>query len=149
MSIAGAMNEVATVKEVVSEAERNAAAEHTEREKQEARVAEVRQELQALMEKHESLERDSKTRESELASALESAKAAKAEAQKALQEIEAVKKIAAGKAFFMQSKHVKVNYLLLTQIRSSPRAFADLPHSVSDAAAFYRAEEGSSTEKVF
>ena len=77
-------------------------------------MAEVQQELQALMEKHEGLERDSKTRESELASALENAKAAKAEAHKALQEIEALKKIAMGKAFFMQSKHVNVNYLLLT-----------------------------------
>ena len=52
--IAGATNEVATLKEVVSEVERNAATECTEREKQEARVAEVRQELQALVEKHES-----------------------------------------------------------------------------------------------
>lgn len=60
-----------------------------------------------------------------------------------------MKRIAAGKAFFMQSKHVKVNYLLLTRIRSSLGAFTDLPHSVSDAAAFYRAEEGSSTKKVF
>ena len=101
------------------------------------------------MEKHEGLERDSKTRESELASALESANAAKAEAQKALQEIEAIKKIAAGKAFSMQSKHVKVNYLLLTRIRSSPGAFADLPRSVSDAAKFYQAKKGSSTEKLF
>ncbi|XBH98569.1 hypothetical protein VPH35_128058 [Triticum aestivum] len=123
--------------------------ERTEREKQEARVAEVRQELDALVKKHESLDLDSKTRESELASALESAKSTKVEAQKALQEIEAMKKIVAGKAFFMQSKHVKVNYVLLTRIRSSPGAFADLPCSVSDAAAFYRAEEGSSTEKVF
>ena len=49
----------------------------------------------------------------------------------------------------MQSKHIKVNYLLLTRIRSSPGASADLPRSVSDAATFYRAEEGSSTEKVF
>ena len=92
------------------------------------------------MKKHESLELDSKTRESELAAVIEDAKSAKAEAQKALQEVEAIKKIAAGKAFFMQSKHVKVNYLLLTQIRSSPGAFADLPRSVSDATAFYRAE---------
>ena len=60
-----------------------------------------------------------------------------------------MKKIAAGKAFFMQSKHVNVNYLLLTRIRSSLGAFADLPRSVSEAAAFYQAEEGSSTEKVF
>ena len=149
MGIPGATNEVATLKEAVFAAERNAAVERAKREKQEARVPEVWQELQALVEKHESLERDLKTRESKVASALESAKAAKAEAQKALQEIEAIKKIAAGKAFFMQSKHVKVNYLLLTRIRSSPGAFADLPRNVSDAAAFYRAEEGSSTEKVF
>ena len=85
---------MATLKEAVAAAERNAAAERTKREKQEARVAEVQQELQGLVKKHESLERDSKTRESELATALESAKAAKAEAQKALQEIEAMKKIA-------------------------------------------------------
>ena len=149
MGTAGAMNEVAALKGAVSTAEHNAAEERMEREKQEAQVAVVRQELQALMEKHESLERDSKTRESELASALESAKAAKADAHKALQEVEDVKKIAAGKAFFMQSKHVNVNYLTLTRIRSSPGAFADLPRSVSDAAVFYHGEEGSSTEKVF
>ena len=68
------------------------------------------------MTKHEALELDLKTRESELAAARESAKSAKAEAQKALQEIDAMKKIAAGKAFYMQSKHVKVNYRLLTRI---------------------------------
>ena len=73
----------------------------------------------------------------------------KAEAKKALQEIDAMKKIAAGKAFYMQSKHVKVNYLLLTRVRSSPGAFADLPRSVPDAAKYYLAKEGSSTEKLF
>ena len=114
MNVTGATTEVATLKEALSKAEDNASMECTEREKQEARVAEVRQELQALVEKHESLERDSKTQESELALALESAKNVKAEAQKALQEIEAMKKIAAGKEFFMQSKNIKVNYLLLT-----------------------------------
>ena len=71
------------------------------------------------MTKHEALELDLKTRESELAAALENAKSAKAEAQKALQEIDAMKKIAAGKAFNMQSKQVKVKYLLLTRVRSS------------------------------
>ena len=49
----------------------------------------------------------------------------------------------------MQSRHLKVNYLLLTRIRSSPGAFADLPRSVSDAAKFHQAEEGSSTENLF
>ena len=149
MAIVGATSEVATLKQALLEAEKTAATERTEREKYEAEVGKVRQELQALMEKHESLERDSKTKVSELAVAIENAKSAKAESQKTLQELDEVNKIAAGKAFFMQSKHVKVNYLLLTRIRSSPGAFADLPRSVSDAAAFYRAEEGSSTEKVF
>ena len=74
---------------------------------------------------------------------------ARAEAQGALQEIQEAKKIAAGKAFIMQSKYVKKRYLLLTRIWSSPGAFADLPRSVSDAVEFFRAEEGSSTEKLF
>ena len=78
MNVTGATTEVATLKEALSKAEDSAAMERTGREKQEARVAEVRQELDALMKKHESLELDSKTRESELASALESAKSAKA-----------------------------------------------------------------------
>ena len=145
----GATTEVATLKQALTKAEDTAAKERTEREKHEARVGEVQQELQALVTKHEALELDLKTRESELAAALESAKSAKAEAQKALQEIDAMKKIAAGKAFYMQSKHVKVNYLLLTRIRSSPGAFADLPRSMSDATQFYQAEEGSSMEKLF
>ena len=42
---AGATNEVATLKEAVSKAKKSAAAERAEREKQEARLAEVRQEL--------------------------------------------------------------------------------------------------------
>ena len=46
--------------------------------------------------------------------AIENAKSAKAESQKTLQELDEVKKIAAGKAFFMQRKHINVSYLLLT-----------------------------------
>ena len=83
-AIVGAMSEVATLKQELVEAEKRAAMERTEREKYEAEVGKVRQELQALMEKHESLERDSKTQASELAAALESMKNAKAEAQRAL-----------------------------------------------------------------
>ena len=70
--IAGATNEVATLKEVVSKAESNAATECTEREKLGAQVGEVQQELQALMRKHERLELESETRASELAQGLES-----------------------------------------------------------------------------
>ena len=44
------------------------------------------------MKKHESLELESKTQASELATALETAKSAKAKAQKALQELEEVKR---------------------------------------------------------
>ena len=122
MNLPGAMAEVATLKKALSEAEDKAAKERIEREKQEAQVGEVQQELEALTKKHESLELDSKTRESELAKVLENARSTKAEAHKALQEIDAVKKIAAGKAYIMESKHVKETFLLLTRVRSSPGA---------------------------
>ena len=140
---------MASLKKALAEAEDKAAKERVDREKQEARVNEVQQELQDFVQKYESLERDSKTQESELAKALQSVQDAKAEAQKALQEIQAPKKIAAGKAFIMQSKHVKETFLLLTRIWSSPGAFADLPRRISNAAEFYLAEEGSSSEKLF
>ena len=79
MAIVGATSEVATLKQALLEAEKRAATERTEREKYEAEVGKVRQELHALMEKHESLERDSRTQASELAAAIENAKSAKAE----------------------------------------------------------------------
>ena len=114
MAIVGATSEVATLKQALLEAKKRAATERSEREKYEAQVGKVRQELQVLMKKHESLELNSKTRVSELAVSIENAKFAKAESQKTLQELDEVKKIAAGKAFFMQSKHIRVSYLLLT-----------------------------------
>ena len=56
----GATTKVATLKKALSKAENKAAKERLEREKQEARVGEVQQELEALAKKHESLELDSK-----------------------------------------------------------------------------------------
>ena len=76
----GASTEVVTLKQALTKAEDTAAKEHTEREKHEAPVGEVQEELQALVAKHEALELDSKTQEPELAAALESARSAKAEA---------------------------------------------------------------------
>ena len=84
MNVPGATTEVATLKQALSRVKNKAAKERTEWENKEARVGEVQQELQALVKKHEALELDSKTRESELAAALESTEHGKAEAQKAL-----------------------------------------------------------------
>ena len=57
----GATTEVATLKQALSEAENKAAKECTERERQEARVGEVQEELHALVTKDEALELDLKT----------------------------------------------------------------------------------------
>ena len=123
--------------------------EQATREKHEARVGEVQQELQDAVQKCESLEHNIADQEFELAKSRQSAQDARVEAQGTLQEIQEAKKIAAGKAFIMQSKYVKKRYLLLTRIWSSPGAFADLARSVSDAAEFFRAKEGGSMEKLF
>ena len=147
--VTGATTEVVSLKKAMSEAEHKAALERKEQKRQEARVGEVQEDLEELGKKLESAEHELKAKEAELAKVLTNIKDAKAEAERAQQEIQEDKKIAEGKKFFMQSKHVEEAFLLLTRIRSSPGAFADLPCSVSDAAEFYRAQEGSSTEKLF
>ena len=135
--LVGAATEVETLKKVLAKAQKKAAKEQAAREKHEARVGEVQQELQDAVKKCESLERNIADQESELAKARQSAHGARVEAQGALQEIQEARKIAAGKAFIMQSKFVKKRYLLLTRIWSSPGAFADLPCSVADAAELF------------
>jgi len=57
--------------------------------------------------------------------------------------------ITAGKPFTMHSKYIEETFLVLILNLDFPGAFADLPHSVSDVAEYYRAEEGMSTEKLF
>ena len=60
--------------------------------------------LQDAVKKYESLECDAKTQGSEIAKSRQSARDARAEAQSALQEIQAAKKITVGKSFAMQSQ---------------------------------------------
>jgi hypothetical protein len=92
------------------------AKERAMREKHEARVSKVQQELQDAVKKYESLECDFKTQKSALANARQSAQDARAKAQSALQEIQAAKEIAAGKSFTMQSEYAKETFLVLTRI---------------------------------
>ena len=101
------------------------------------------------MKKCETLENDASAQGAELTKARQGAKTTRNEAQVVIQEIQEAKKITTGKAFKMQSKYAERQYLLLTRVRSSPGAFADLPRSVSDAVEFNRAEGGGSTEKLF
>ena len=82
---------MASLKKALSEVEDKAALECKEREKQSARVVEVQQELRDLGKKYESVEHDLKMKEAELAKALVSIKDAKAEAEKAQQEIQEAK----------------------------------------------------------
>ena len=88
-------------------------------------------------------------RDSKLSTTLQIVKEARVEAQGACRETGEVKQIAAGKTFNMQSKFLRRKYTLLTRIWSSLGAFVDLPRSIADAADFFRAEEGISTEKLF
>ena len=64
---------MAALKKALAEAEDKAVKERAAREKHEARVGEVQQELQEAVKKYESLEHDSKTQGSELAKARQSA----------------------------------------------------------------------------
>ena len=72
------------LKKALAEAEERAAKEQAAREKHEARVGEVQQELQDAVQKCESLERDIVDQESELIKARQSAHDARIESQGAL-----------------------------------------------------------------
>ena len=76
-----------TLKNALAEAQKRAAKEQAAREKHEAGVGEVQQELQDAVKKCESLERKLSDQESKLAKARQSAQEAWVEAQGALQEI--------------------------------------------------------------
>ena len=80
MNFTRATTKVAALKKALEKAEDKAAKECIARKKHEARVGEVRQELQDVVKKCESLERDMKTQASELAKALQSAQEARAKA---------------------------------------------------------------------
>ena len=75
---------MAALKKVLAEAEDKAAKERAAREKHEARVNEVQQELQDALRKCETLECDASAQETELAKARQSAETARNEAQGAL-----------------------------------------------------------------
>ena len=135
-------SEVEALKSVLAEAKKEADKERTVRKKHQARLEEVQQEITDAINKCESLERKVSDQGSEPVAALQSAKEAWVEAQGACQEIREAKKIAAGKAFNMQSKYVRRKYTLLTRIWSSPGAFSYPPQSVADAVDFFRGRRG-------
>ena len=80
MIFVGADTEVETLKKALAEAKKKAAKEQAAREKHEARVCEVQQELQDAVKKCESLEHDIADQETELAKARQSAQEARVEA---------------------------------------------------------------------
>ena len=109
------MTEVEALKRAIAEAEKKAAIERTLREKHEARVIKVEQELQEAVSKCETLEKSLMEKESELTKAHQATSDARGETQSALQGIQEARKIAAGKAFFhvKQVFEEKIMFLIL------------------------------------
>ena len=70
--LVGAATEVETLKKVLAKAQKKAAKEQAAREKHEARVGEVHQELQDVVKKCESLERNIADQETEFTKARQS-----------------------------------------------------------------------------
>ena len=94
-------SEVEALKSALAAAKKEVDEERTARQKHEARLDEVQQDLTNAIKKCESVECKVSDQESDLTAALQSAKEARVEAQGAYQEIHEAKKIAAGKTFNM------------------------------------------------
>ena len=83
------------------------------------------------------MEEKASAQSSELAKALQYAKAARVESRSAREEIHQAKQIAAGKAFLLQRIFGGQQYVLLTRLWSSIDVFADLPRTTVDATQFF------------
>ena len=94
------------------------------------------------------MEERNKAQAAELTKALQEAKEARSESRAAREEIKQAEQIAAGKPFLLQSIFGGRRYALLNRLWSALDAFADLP-SAADAAQYFRAQEGNTTEKLF
>ena len=112
-------------------------------------MAEVEQELKDAIGKCEALDEKSTAQAADLAKALQEAKEARTESGGAREEIRQAEQIVAGKPFLLQSIFGGQRYALLNRLWSSLDAFADLPRSAANAAQSFRAQEGSTTEKLF
>ena len=112
-------------------------------------MTEVEQALQDAANKCEALEETNKAQAAELNKALQEAKDARGESRVAREEIKQAGQIAAGKPFLLQSIFGGRRYTLLNRLWSAPDAFADLPRSAANAAEYFRAQEGNTTEKLF
>ena len=112
-------------------------------------MTEVEQALQDAANKCEALEESNKAQASELTKALQEAKEARTESRAAHEEIKQAKQIAADKPFLLHSIFDGRRYASLNRLWSALDAFADLPRSAADAAQYFRAQEGNTTEKLF
>ena len=101
------MTEVEALKRAIAEAEEMTATERTLREKHEATVIKAEQELQEAVSKCETLEQSLTDKESEFTKVRQATSDARGETQSALQGIQEARKIAAGKAFSLQSKFLR------------------------------------------
>ena len=133
----------------VSKAAVDLTAEQAARRRFEERVTEMEQKLKDTAAKCESLEKENKAKGTELAKALQDASEARYESRATREEIRQAGQIAAGKPFLLQAKFGDRKYALLNRLWSSPDAYADLPKSAADAAQFFRAQEGYTTEQHF
>ena len=124
-------------------------AEQAARHQDEEKISTMVLELKNSTSRYEFLEKGNEAKTAELDKALRSAREARSESRAAREEIRQAGEIAAGKPFLLQTKFGDPNYAEFNQVWSSLDEFLDLPKSSSDAAQFYRAQEGYATEKLF
>ena len=147
--LAQAKEQARVSKAAADKASADLTAEQAARRRFEERVTEMEQKLKDTAAKCESLEKENKVKETELAKALQEASEVQSESRAAGEEIRQAGQIAAGKPFLLHAKFGDWKYALLNRLWSSPDAYVDLPTSDAAAAQFFQAQEGYESEKIF
>ena len=110
------------------------------------KIAKMVVELKNAADRYELLEKENRTKMTDLEKAMVAAKDARSKIRAAKEELRQAGDIAAGKPFLLRTKFGDPKYAPLDQLWSSADAYVDLAASAADAAEFFKDQKDREVE---
>ena len=105
-------------------------------------------ELKDAADRHELLEKESKTKTADLEKAMVAAKETRSKIKAAKEELRQAENITAGKPFLLRTKFGDPKYAPLDQLWSAADVYLDLATSATDATEFFKDQKDHEVEKL-
>ena len=113
------------------------------------KIAKMVVELKNAADRYELLEKENRTKMTDLEKAVEATKETRSKIRAAEEELRQAGDITAGKPFLLRTKFGDPKYAPLDRLWSAADTYADLAMSAADATAFFKGQEDHEVEKLF